>query len=67
MDGYDPRLLCQQPCECDLCWRRAFAFCDGLNQIDENHIGLPRLARETWHHVAKIGRIEFGVFVDLTS
>src|ERR1700730_15570068 len=42
-DRHDPRLLCQQPTECDLRRCRAFALRNGLDQVDQNHIGLARL------------------------
>src|SRR5437773_12531435 len=60
-----PRLLCQQPCECDLGGRSAFAFRNSLDQIDKSHIGLARLRREARHEVPKVDGIELRVLVDL--
>ena len=64
-DRHDPRLLCEQPGERDLRRRRAFAFRDSLNQVDQGHIGLACFRRKTRNVVPEIGGIEPGVFVDL--
>ena len=40
---------------------------DGLDDLDQGHVGLARLRRETRHLIAEVGRIELGVLVDLAG
>jgi hypothetical protein len=40
---------------------------NGLNEIDQRHVGLARLGREARNVVAKVGRIKLGVLVDLAG
>src|SRR5579862_7870994 len=64
---HNPWLLRQQPGECNLCRRRAFAFCDGLDQLDQGHVDLASLRREPRNHIPKVGRIELRVLVDFAG
>src|SRR5579859_5060904 len=60
----DPRLLSEQPGECDLGWCRSLLFSDPDKQIDDHLVCFPRLRRKTRQAAADINAGEGRVFVD---
>src|SRR5207244_2539952 len=46
---------------------RAGAHGDGLDEIDQNYVGLARLGQEAWRVVSEIGGIELRIVVDLAG
>src|SRR6266480_3567457 len=66
--GYrnDPRLLGQEPGDCNLRGRHPFPGCDLAEQIDQGVVRLTRLRREAGNDVAEIGAVELRVLVDGT-
>ena len=64
-NGNDPRLLCQQPGECNLRRRHFLALGDPAEQIHHSLIRSAVLRREARDDIAKIALIELGFFADL--
>ncbi|GBH07973.1 Permease of the drug/metabolite transporter superfamily [Pseudomonas syringae pv. actinidiae] len=64
-DRHNPRFLRQQPCECYLRRRGAFALRDGFHHIDQRQVGLTRLSRKTGDKVAEVAGFKLGVLIDL--
>src|ERR1017187_2879870 len=64
-DRHNPRLLGEQPGECDLSRRRLLPFPDAGEQIDQGLIRLESLRREARQGAAKVGAVEPRIFVDL--
>ena len=64
-DRHDPRLLGEQPGDCDLCRRRTLPLCDAAEQIDECQVRFPRLGIEAGDGVAEVVAVERRAFVDL--
>src|SRR5882724_7118756 len=62
---YNPRLLGQQPGECDLSRCRLLPFPDAGEQINQGLIRLESLRREARQGAAKVEAVELRVFVDL--
>src|SRR5262245_56708216 len=61
---HDPRLLSQEPRECDLGGGDIFLVGNPGQQIDQRAICLPRFRREARHIVTEVVAIECGVLVD---
>src|SRR5262249_25959660 len=66
-DRHNPRLLCQQPGQCDLGWRRAFLRANLGEQVNHNLIRFDGLWRKAWIAAAYIGAVERGALVDLAG
>src|SRR3954462_4885583 len=66
-DWHDPRLLCQEPGQCELRRRRSFLRGECLQPLHERQIGLAVLLREARNGVAKIIRLKRGLVVDRAS
>src|ERR1700683_1013175 len=66
-DRRHPRLLGQQPGECDLSRRSLLPFPDAGEQINQGLIRLESLRREARQGAAEVGAIELRTFVDLAS
>src|SRR6476469_5183861 len=64
-NGYDPRLLGQQPSKRDLSWCCLLPFCNTAKQIDQGLIRLECLWCEARQGAAKVGAVKGRVFVDL--
>src|SRR6185503_1965060 len=54
----------EDPGECDLGRRRAFALRDALEELDEDAVGSARIRGESGNRVAEIGALERGRLVD---
>ena len=66
-DRHDPRLLGQEPGECDLGGRRVLPSGDAAEQFDQRLVRLPGLRREAGNGVAEVGAVEGGALVDLAG
>jgi len=64
-DRDHPRLLRQQPGECDLSRRGLFPFRDTGEQMNQGLIGLEGLRREARQGAAEVGTVELRIFIDL--
>src|SRR5437868_1676361 len=64
---HDPRLLREQPGECDLRRCRVLPCSERLQPLDKCDVRLSVLFRESRHDVAKVRRFECGLFIDCAS
>src|ERR1019366_1331859 len=64
-DRGHPRLLGQQPGECDLSGCRLLPFPDAGEQMNQGLIRLESLRREARQGAAEVGALELRIFVDL--
>src|SRR5262249_25519544 len=64
-DRHDPRLLCQQPRECNLSWRHFLLLRESAQQIYQCLVSLSVLLREARDNVAKITLLELCICADL--
>src|SRR5437773_11130917 len=62
---HDPRLLREQPGECDLGRRYSPLRCERTHQINQSLVRFAILGAETRHAAAKVGAVELRVRVDL--
>src|SRR6266496_2819714 len=66
-NGNDPKLLCQQPGERDLCRGGTLLRTDLLQQVDHDSIGFDRFLRKTRIATADVGTVEGGILVNLAG
>src|SRR5271169_1010682 len=64
---YDPRLLGNQPGECELRRCRLLSFCDLCQQINQGLIRFSSLRAKARYDIAEVRAVELGVFIDLPS
>src|SRR5580700_7212793 len=65
-DGNDPRLLRQQPGQCDLSRCRLLSLCDFPEQIHQGLIRLAVLRIKARELITKIGAVERSALVDFS-
>ena len=66
-DGNDPRLLRQQPGQCDLGGGCTLSFCNLSQQINQGLIRFASLWCKTGQGIAEVGLVEGSIFTDLSG